>query len=66
MEDLFYTVQEVAELLKIHKSTVFAMIRGGKLKAIRIGRLWRVKKEELERMIADDSSGVLQEHRQGV
>ena len=42
------TTTEVAERLKITRQTVQRLIKAGKLKASRIGRDWRVKRNELE------------------
>jgi excisionase family DNA binding protein len=42
-----YTPQEVAELLKVSYRTVQEWIRMGKLGAIRYGRLYRIRAEDL-------------------
>jgi excisionase family DNA binding protein len=42
-----YTVEEVAKMLKVSDQTVRALIRQGNLPALRIGRVWRIKKEDL-------------------
>ena len=47
---LFYTVDEVAEILGVHSNTVRKLIREDKLKAERVGRLIRIKKETLENL----------------
>lgn len=44
------TVEELAENLKVHKITVLRHIRNGKIKAIRMGKFWRVNEEEVERI----------------
>ena len=46
-----YTTQEVAEILKVHQRTVFRHIKSGKLKATKILGHWRVKKEDLDKLI---------------
>jgi excisionase family DNA binding protein len=38
-------------MLKVSDQTIRAMIRQGKIKAIKIGRAWRIKREEIERII---------------
>lgn len=43
-----YTPVEVAEMLQINKETVLRKIRSGKLKAFKVGILWRITKEEYE------------------
>ena len=47
---LFYTVDEVAEILGVHSNMVRKLIREDKLKAERVGRLIRIKKETLENL----------------
>jgi excisionase family DNA binding protein len=44
----FYTVEEVASLLKVHPNTVRGWIRQGKLGAIKINTLTRIKEADLE------------------
>ena len=39
----FYTTQDVADLFQTSRRTVQFWIREGKLKAVRIGREWRVE-----------------------
>lgn len=42
------TVQEVARYLRLHAITIYRMIRLGQLPAIRVGRGWRFKKDEID------------------
>jgi len=42
-----YTVHELAEILSLHPKTVQRFLREGKIKATKIGREWRVQKEDL-------------------
>ena len=44
----YYTVEEVATLLKVHPNTVRAWIRQGKLEAIKINTLTRIEQADLE------------------
>jgi excisionase family DNA binding protein len=44
---VFYTVEEVCAILKVHENTVYNWIDSGKLKAIKIGGLWRIPAESL-------------------
>ena len=39
---VFLTVDEAADQLRVHPATIRRMIKGGKLPAVRVGRLWRV------------------------
>ena len=38
----YLTVPEVAERLKVHPKTVLGWIRSGELKAVRVGKSWRL------------------------
>jgi len=46
-----YTIQQVMSRLQVADETVYRYIRSGKLKAIRVGGLWRVSKEALEEFL---------------
>ena len=39
---------QVAERLQITERTVYEWIRGGKLTALKLGRLWRIRQDDLE------------------
>lgn len=53
---MYYTVEQVAELLKVSPQTVRRLIREGQLKAVRVGIQLRVKKEELDRFLENQST----------
>lgn len=44
----FLSVKEVAELLKVGESTVRHWIKDGSLRAINVGREWRIGPKDLE------------------
>lgn len=44
----YYTVEEVSTLLKVHPNTVRGWIRQGKLEAVKINTLTRIKQAALE------------------
>lgn len=50
MNQELYSVEQVAGLLKLHVRTVRNFVREGRLKAIRIGKQYRVAREDLEAM----------------
>ena len=50
MTEQLFTTDEAAELLKVHPETVRNWIRRGALAAIRVGRSWRIKRVDLERI----------------
>ena len=41
------TVAEVATLMRVSRMTVYRLIRRGQLKAIRVGRNYRVREQDL-------------------
>lgn len=43
-----YTLDEVSDILKITKRTIYTYVKEGSLKASRIGRYWRVSEEQLQ------------------
>lgn len=47
----FIRPREVAEILKLNLLTVYTYIRDGRLPAVKIGRNYRVAKEDLEKFI---------------
>jgi excisionase family DNA binding protein len=47
-EGRLLTVSEVADLLRINKSTVYRMAKQGRLPATRVGRQWRFRKSVLD------------------
>lgn len=49
-EKEFYTVTEVAELLKVHEQTIRRMIHAGKLEYYKVGSQMRISASELERL----------------
>ena len=51
MEKKLYTVQEAAEILRMHTQTIYAWLRSGKLKSVRPGRKWLIPAEEIESFI---------------
>lgn len=42
-----YTVQELAKILSLHPKTIQRFIREGRIRATKIGREWRVRREDL-------------------
>ena len=55
-EDPWLTVQQVGAELKIHPATVRVWIKDGRLRAVRVGREWRVRRSEVDRALMSDAS----------
>jgi len=53
----YLTVAEVAELLKLNQQTVRNWIDQGSMPAIRIGRRVRIRRSDLERVLAQGYQG---------
>jgi excisionase family DNA binding protein len=48
------TIQEACARLKLKPETVRDWLKAGKLKGVKLGRVWRVDAEALERLLAGD------------
>ncbi len=46
------TTQEMAKYLKLHEITICKLAAGGKVPAVRIGRVWRFDKNAVDEWIA--------------
>ena len=49
-----YTIRETGKTLKIAKSTIRRYIREGRLKAGRIGRVWRISESAIAEFLASN------------
>ena len=49
----FLTVQEVAELMRVSKMTIYRMVHAGELPAVRFGRSYRVPANAVEIFLKD-------------
>ncbi len=49
----YLTVGEVAALLRVSSMTVYRLINAGDLPALRIGRSFRVRSEDLDRYLTE-------------
>lgn len=47
MEDKFYTIDQIAELLGMHHKTIRKFINEGKLGANKVGKQWRISGHDL-------------------
>lgn len=52
-----YTLKEIEDLLHVTRRTTYNWIKGGKLRAFKIGKEWRVTKEALEDFIQTGTAG---------
>lgn len=57
-----FTLDEVADILKVTKRTLYNYIKAGKLPAVKIGKYWRVSEENLKAFI-ETGTPILNENR---
>ena len=48
-----YTVNEVAEILKVQPMMIYNALYDGRIKGIKIGRVWRIQEEEVQRIMRE-------------
>ncbi len=51
-EDNLLTTEDVLTYLRVNARTVYRLIRDGELRAVRVGRQWRVRRQDLDRFVA--------------
>ncbi|WP_331476317.1 helix-turn-helix domain-containing protein [Terrisporobacter petrolearius] len=58
MEEKFYTVDQIAEILGMHHKTIRKFITEGKLRANKVGKQWRISGHDLSFFIEDNNVNV--------
>jgi len=53
----FYTIDDIAERLRISKTTVFRLLDRGELPGYKIGGQWRIAPEQLEKYLDSVENG---------
>ena len=56
--DEILTAEQVAQVLKIHQFTVLKFIKQGKLKASKLGRMYRIRRVDVEKFLDDQTEKV--------
>lgn len=51
LENQFYTLEEIAKMLKVSYLTVYRWVRAGKLLSFKVGKQYRIKNKDLESFI---------------
>lgn len=61
----WYSVEEIADHLKVSKETVYRWLEKGKIPAHRVGKQWRFKTSEVDAwvMSGNASDGILSHER---
>ncbi len=57
VEETYYTLQEIADRLKVSYRTVYRWVRAEKLTAYKFGQDWRVKDSDLRAFIESHKAG---------
>ena len=47
LENEFYTIDELAKILKVHERTIRNNIKRGTIKAKKFGNQWRIRKSDI-------------------
>jgi excisionase family DNA binding protein len=55
------TIKDLCDLLNVHQSTVYKLIRKGKIPSFRIGSDWRFRRDLIERWITEGTVGAPQQ-----
>jgi excisionase family DNA binding protein len=55
VEGTLLTVAEVAAIMRVSNMTVYRLIRGGDLPAIRVGKNYRIREAEAQRYLTERS-----------
>lgn len=50
LDDEYYTIYEVADILKVHHTTIRRAIKDNRLKAFKIGTKWLIKANDIKRL----------------
>lgn len=46
-----YTIEELVEVLQVTRRTIYNYLKDGKLKAVKMGKYWRVTEKQLEEFL---------------
>ncbi len=55
MEDRFYTVDQIAEILGMHHKTIRKFITEGKLRANKVGKQWRISGHDMSSFMENNN-----------
>ena len=58
MQEKFYTIDQIAEILGMHHKTIRKFITEGKLRANKVGKQWRISGHDLSLFMEDNNVNV--------
>lgn len=53
---VLYTVKEVRDILKVTQRTLYNYIKNGDLKAVKVGKYWRIRESDLKEFLDNGAS----------
>lgn len=53
MAEKLLTSEQVSQILQVHPFTVLKYIKEGKLKGIKLGRVWRIRESDVEKFLEE-------------
>ena len=53
----FFTTEQVANILQVHPFTILKFIKSGKLKGIKLGRVYRIKESDVQEFLEERMTG---------
>ena len=59
MKEKLLTINEIIEILKVSKLTIYRYIKAGKLPAYKVGRDYRIKQSEFDNFLEKNKKGAI-------
>ncbi|MFC1655883.1 helix-turn-helix domain-containing protein [Patescibacteria group bacterium] len=53
MADKLLTSEQVSQILQVHPFTVLKYIKEGKLRGLKLGRVWRIRESDVEKFLEE-------------
>jgi excisionase family DNA binding protein len=50
IETEYLSICEYADMIGVHSETIRRMIKDGRITAVRVGRIWRIRKDEMPKV----------------
>ena len=56
MDEKFFTTEQVASILQVHPFTILKFIKQGRLKGIKLGRVYRIKESDIKNFLEESAA----------
>lgn len=56
MIEHFLTTEQVADILQVHPFTILKLIKSGKLKGVKLGRVYRIKESDVHTFLEQSAT----------